>query len=89
MKEQWKLGEAWCCRTVLESLKRAQERLLVKVQPSCTRTPQNFGDDRPMGWPLRTATAEEWRQPEQRRQAECAAEDTVTQVHWRRLEGHE
>ena len=33
----------------LESLKRAQERLLVKVQPSCSRRPQHFGDASTMG----------------------------------------
>lgn len=33
----------------LESLKRAQERALVKVQPASARDPSNFGDATIMG----------------------------------------
>lgn len=33
----WKTAEAWHCVAGLESLKRAQEELLVKVQASAAR----------------------------------------------------
>lgn len=46
VKGSWRPTEACHCAEGLEFLKRAQERLLVKVQPSCSKglTPRSFGD---------------------------------------------
>ena len=64
----------------LESLKRAQERLKVKVQPSSCRRVQHFGDARTRGQPPRTAAGVEWSQPEPRRHVLCATEDRAREV---------
>ena len=52
----------------LESLKRAQEMLLVRMQPRCSQRPQH------------TAGVVRWSQPELRRQAVWAAEGGVREV---------
>lgn len=41
MKGSWRAAEDWHCVAGLESLKRAQERLPVKVQPSCSKRPKH------------------------------------------------
>lgn len=75
------------------SMKGDEERLLVKVQPRCSRRPQHFGDASTMGCPPRTATAVAGRRPlEPRGQAVCAAEGRaieVTQAPWRSPEDGE
>jgi hypothetical protein len=75
------------------SMKGDEERLLVKVQPRCSRRPQHFGDASTMGCPPRTATAVAGRRPlEPRGQAVCAAEGRaieVTQAPWRSPEDRE
>lgn len=70
LRSSWnpRIEGAWQ-RTLIIAMKRAQERLLVKVQPRCSRRPQYFGDASTTGWPPRTAAAVEWSQPEPIRQA--------------------
>jgi hypothetical protein len=47
------------------TMKRDFERLLVKVQSSCSRRPQHIGDANTiMGWSPRTVAAVEWSQSE-------------------------
>ena len=48
MTGSWRATEAWHCVAGLGTLKRAQERLLVGVQP-IYRRPQDFGDAGTMG----------------------------------------
>ena len=64
----------------LDTVKRAFERLLVRVQPSCSRRCQCFVDASAMGRPPRTGTAVEQSQPEPGRQAVCAAEGGPEEV---------
>ena len=71
MTQDWR-GHAKKLR--LGTMKRACEKLLVKVQSSCSRRPQSFGDASTMGWSPRTAAAVERSQAEPRRQAVCATE---------------
>lgn len=52
------------------TIRRAWERLLVKVQPGCNRRPLHFGDASSMGGPPRTAAAME-RSPSEPRRQEC------------------
>ena len=40
MKELSRAAEAWHCVAGMGFLKKAQERLLVKVQPSCSERPR-------------------------------------------------
>lgn len=71
---------------------RAQERLLVKMHPSCSRRPQDYGEASTMGWPPWKAAAVEWNRPEPRKQAVCAVEGgarVVTQALWRSPETHQ
>ncbi|EDL84845.1 rCG42408 [Rattus norvegicus] len=56
------------CVAGLKSLKRAQERLEVKVQPRCSRRLQHFGDARTRGQPPRTSEGVEGSQPDPGRQ---------------------
>lgn len=49
MKGLWKTAEGWHCEEGSESLKRAQEELLVKVQSSAARDLSSFGDSSAMG----------------------------------------
>ena len=44
MKGSWREAEAWHCVAGLGSLKKAEERLLIKVQPNCSRDPNILGD---------------------------------------------
>lgn len=46
--DTWRSVAASHCITGLESLKRSQDRFLVKVQPSCSKG-CNFGDASAMG----------------------------------------
>ena len=55
-------------------MKRAYGRLLVKVQPSCSKGLQRSEYASPEGWSPRRAAAVGWSLPELRRQAVCAAE---------------
>lgn len=57
------------------TMKRAHERLLVKVQSRCFKGRQHFWDTSTMEWPPRTATAMEWRHLETLRQTLCTEED--------------
>jgi hypothetical protein len=55
MKGSWRRVEAWQCVTGPENLKRAQKKILMKEQPSCSRRLQYFEDVSNMGCPPRTA----------------------------------
>lgn len=69
--------KGWHCVRA-ESLKKAPERLMVKVQSRCS-----FGDASAVGGP---PAAAEWSQLEPRRQAVCAVEGgraEATQAPWR------
>ncbi|CAO2633829.1 hypothetical protein LEMLEM_LOCUS22385 [Lemmus lemmus] len=69
----------------LGTVNRAQEKLLTKVQPSCSRRLQTFGDASTMGPPPKTASAAERSWPELRRQAVCVEHGAgeMTQAPWR------
>jgi hypothetical protein len=69
----------------LGTMKRTQERLVVKIQPSYSR------DASIMGWTWGRAAAVEWTLAELRRQAVCAAEGGAREVRrglWRSPAGH-
>ena len=83
-------GLKWSCKKLrLGTIRRAYERLLVNVQPSCSKELQHFEDTSTIGWPPRiVATSVEWSQLEPRRQTVCAAEGRGgkgTQAFWRSL----
>lgn len=77
LKVPWREVEAWYY--VAGSLKKAQERLLVKWRP------QDFGAIQTIRWPSWTAAAVEWRQST--RQTVCTVDGRVRhetdQAHWR------
>lgn len=86
MKGSWGAAVACHCVAELEPLKRAQVRLLIKVQPSYSKRSQHFRDTSTMGQLPRTAPVVEWSQPELRRQSVCGAQvraREVTQALWR------
>ena len=80
MKGSWSTAEAWHCerprkgqwwrghakKLRLNTTKKVYERLLVKVQPSCSRKSQRIWDASTMGWLPRTVAAVEWNQSEPR-----------------------
>lgn len=95
---RWRLSSSWrlrikrITRRSWGTMTRAEEKLLVKVQYSCSRRPQHLGDASTMNWPPRTAVAMEWSQPEPTRQAVYIAGGgarEVVQAHWSNLENHE
>ena len=47
-KGSWRAAEAWHCVTGLESLNRAQEKLMMKEQPSCSRDSSTV--EMPVSW---------------------------------------
>lgn len=60
LKGSWRRAETSHGVAGLESPKRVQERVLVKVQPNCSKEPECAGDDSSLGQPPRTAEAVEW-----------------------------
>jgi hypothetical protein len=54
------------------TMKRAYERIFVKVQSSCSRRQQYFGDSSTVRWPPRTATAVKYGQLVPRRKGVCS-----------------
>jgi hypothetical protein len=72
---QWQLkAQDWRAHAEklrLSTVKRAYEKLFVKVQSSYNRRQQCFGDANTMRWPPRTAAAVKYRQLELRRQGVC------------------
>ena len=59
LKGLWLKSEAWHRVVESEPLHKAQERLIVKMQPNCSRRPQQFVNANTMGQQLRTAVSME------------------------------
>lgn len=83
-KGSWRAADAGHCVAGLEPLKRAQERIFVKVQPNAARNAVIFGDTTIIGdheQPRpRTAAEVKWNHPEHRRQAVCEAGDKAGEM---------
>lgn len=75
VKGSWGAAEAWQCVAGLESPKRAQKKLLVKVQPVAVRNLSSFGDASTTGRPQRRAAAVE--------QSQSQLEDRLCVLQWR------
>lgn len=71
-------------------MKRAYEKLLVKVQTSCCKRLQHIGDASTKEVPPRTATAMEWNEPRPRTSCVCYRgwSGRMNQVLWSSAEDH-
>jgi hypothetical protein len=68
------------------TIKRTQESLLVKINPTCRNRLQHFRDASSIRQSPRTAAALGWSQSEPRRQATCVAKGRareMSQAPWR------
>lgn len=58
------------------------KELLMRVEPSCSRRPQNVGDVSNIGWAPRITAVLRWSRPEPRREAVCLAEGRAWEETW-------
>nr|XP_021512876.1 sodium-dependent glucose transporter 1C-like isoform X1 [Meriones unguiculatus]XP_021512878.1 sodium-dependent glucose transporter 1C-like isoform X1 [Meriones unguiculatus] len=56
MKRSRRAAEDWHCVAGPESMEKAQEKLSVRVRPSCSSRTQHFGAASPVEWPSRSAS---------------------------------
>lgn len=91
LRESWKKFAAWHY-VVSQSPSENQKKLLVKVQPSCSRSNQHNRDASSMGWPLGISAAVEWRKPGPRTQANVWQKlkpEKWIKILWRCPEDHD